>query len=80
MAQTICYVFRYAKQWKIRLNEKQFGPYSRRDSTIDIAVQAARLVATHSPDGAEVRVADENLPGKWHIAWSVWSANRANAA
>ena len=49
-------------------------------SLAEIAVQAARLAATHNPDGAEVRVADENLPGKWHIAWSVWSANRANAA
>lgn len=59
MAQTVCYVFPADAQWKIRLNEKQFGPYKRRDAALDIAIQAARLAATHNPDGAEVRIADD---------------------
>ncbi len=59
MAQIVCYVYPHDTQWKIRLNEQQFGPYTRRDAALDIAIQAARLAATHNPDGAEVRVADD---------------------
>ena len=58
MAQTVCYVFPDQAQWKIRLNDAQFGPYSRREAALDIAIQAARLAASHNPDGAEVRLAD----------------------
>jgi hypothetical protein len=75
MAQTTCYVFPVDAQWTVRLNEKQFGPYTRRDAALDIAIQAARLAATHNPDGAEVRIA-ENKADTWHSARSAWSTSR----
>jgi hypothetical protein len=78
MAQTVCYVFRDDAQWKIELDQKQYGPYSERDAALDVAVQETRLAATHNPDGAEVRIADET--DQWHTAWSIWSAKRAASA
>lgn len=60
MARTVYYVVLHEGQWKIKLGDKHYGPYSSQREAIRHAVDTAHKEGQKNTDGAQVLVQGEN--------------------
>jgi hypothetical protein len=56
MARTVYYVVRHEGQWKIKLDDKHYGPYPTQAAAIKEAVDTAHKAGKINPDGAQVLI------------------------
>jgi hypothetical protein len=68
MARTQYFVVYHEKQWKIKLNDKHFGPYLTQQIAIKEAVETANREGKRNSDGAQVLV--QGLNNQWRTEWT----------
>lgn len=60
MARTQYFVVLHENKWKIKLNDKHYGPFSTQKEAIRKAVDTANIEGKNNPDGAQVLVQGED--------------------
>jgi hypothetical protein len=67
MARAVYYVVFHQNQWKIKLDDKHYGPYATQAEAIRLAVDAAHSAGKSGHD-AQVLVQAQN--NQWRTEWT----------
>jgi len=67
MARTVYYVVQHQGEWKIKLDDKHYGPYDTQGKAIRAAVDAAHKVGK---SGHDAQVLIQGRDNKWRTEWT----------